>query len=153
MTPARAFLQGEDARKATAMILLAEPRVHQWTRDEYYKMAAVGLFDGKHVELIEGQVIEMSPMGSRHRTTTTLTGDVLRLVFRPGYFVSIQCPLDLGEVSEPEPDVAVIPGNVRDYTDAHPTTAVLVVEVADTSLAVAENTTPSRTWKTCSHTA
>ncbi len=125
------------------MALLTEPRIHQWTRDEYYKMAEAGLFDGKHVELIEGQVIEMSPMGSRHRTATTLTGDALRQVFRPGYFVSVQCPLDLGDISEPEPDVAVIAGNVRDYTDAHPTTAALVVEVADTSLAYDRTTKAS----------
>jgi Uma2 family endonuclease len=108
--------------------------VHQWTRSEYYKIAEVGLFDGKHVELIEGQVIEMSPMGSRHRTAVILAGEALRQVFRPGYFVSTQCPLDFGEITEPEPDVAVIAGQVRDYAKAHPTTAVLLVEVADTSL-------------------
>jgi Uma2 family endonuclease len=117
------------------MTLMVEPHVYQWTRDEYYKMAEAGLFHGKHVELIAGQVIAMSPMGSRQRTATTLTGDVLRLVFRQGYFVSIQGPLDLGDISEPAPDVAVIAGSVRDYTDAHLTTAALVVEVADTSLA------------------
>lgn len=116
------------------MALLVEPHVHQWTRSEYYKMAEAGLFDGKHVELIEGQVIEMSPMGSPHRTAVLLTGDRLRQVFRQGYFVSTQCPLDLGEIFEPEPDVAVIAGSIRDYTEAHPSTASLVVEVADTSL-------------------
>ena len=68
------------------MALLVEPHVHQWTRDEYYKMAEAGLFDGKHVELIEGQVIEMSPMGSPHITAVTLTGDVLRAVFGTGLF-------------------------------------------------------------------
>jgi Uma2 family endonuclease len=116
------------------MELLAEPQVHQWTQDEYYRMAEAGLFDGKHVELIEGRIVEMSPMGSYHRTSVILTGDVLRQVFGQGYFVSTQCPLDLGEKSEPEPDVAVIAGDVRDYKDAHPTTAVLVVEVAEASL-------------------
>ena len=125
------------------MALLAEPRIHQWTRDEYYKMAEAGLFDGKHVELIEGQVIEMSPMGSPHITAVTLVGDVLRQVFMVGYFVRVQGPLDCGELSEPEPDVAVIVGNVRDYTDAHPTTAALVVEVADTSLAYDRTTKAS----------
>ena len=116
------------------MALLVEPRVHQWTRSEYYKMAEAGLFAGKHVELIEGQVIEMSPTGSRHRTAVLLAGDALRRVFRQGYFVSTQCPLDLSEITEPEPDVAVIAGQVRDYAEAHPTTAVLIAEVADTSL-------------------
>ena len=113
---------------------LAEPRVHLWTRDEYYKMGELGLFDGKRVELIEGQVIEMSPIGSPHRTAVTLTGDTLREAFGAGWFVQIQSPLNLGEKSDPEPDVAVIAGNVRDYTHTHPTTAALVVEVADTSL-------------------
>jgi Uma2 family endonuclease len=47
--------------------------------------------------------------------------------------VQTQSPIDLGELSDPEPDVAVIAGEVRDYTAAHPTTAALVVEVADTS--------------------
>jgi Uma2 family endonuclease len=46
----------------------------------------------------------------------------------------VQSPFDAGEPSEPEPDIAVIPGNVRDYKTAHPTMAVLIVEVADTSL-------------------
>jgi Uma2 family endonuclease len=116
------------------MAVLTEPRVHQWTRSEYYTMAAAGLFDGKHVELIEGQVIEMSPMGSPHRTAVILAGDALRQAFGAGYFVQAQVPLALGELSDPEPDLAVIAGAVRDYTEAHPTTAVLIVEVADTSL-------------------
>jgi Uma2 family endonuclease len=105
-----------------------------WTKHEYYKMAEMGLFDGKHVELIEGDVIEMSPMRPPHRTAVVLTGDRLRGVFGAGYFISVQSPFDAGEPSEPEPDIAVIPGNVRDYKVAHPTTAVLIVEVADTSL-------------------
>ena len=116
------------------MILVAKPQVRQWTRDEYYKMAEIGLFDGKHVELIEGQVIEMSPMGSPQITSVTLTGDILRPVFGTGYFVRIQGPLDCSERSEPESDVTVIAGSVRDYIGAHPTTAAIIVEVADTSL-------------------
>lgn len=116
------------------MALLLEAPVHQWTRSEYYKMAEAGFFAGKHVELIEGQVIDMSLMGSLHRTSVLLTGEALRQIFHEGYFVSTQCPMDFGDISEPEPDVTVIAGQVRDYTDAHPATAVLIVEVADTSL-------------------
>jgi Uma2 family endonuclease len=116
------------------MAVLTEPRVHQWTRGEYYAMAAAGLFAGKYVELIEGQAIETSSMGSPHRTAVILAGNALRRAFAPGYFVQTQGPLDLGELSDPEPDVAVIAGIVRDYTEAHPTTATLVGEIADTSL-------------------
>ena len=116
------------------MRLMTEPHVHLWTRGEYYRMAEAGLFDGKHVELIEGQVIEMSPMGSPHRTAVILVGDILRNAFGSGYFVQTQSPLDLGAISEPEPDVAVIRGDARDYANAHPVTAALIVEVAETSL-------------------
>lgn len=116
------------------MELLIEPRAHLWTRGEYYKMAEAGLFEGRHVELTEGQVIEMSPMGSQHATAVALTARALEKAFGQGYFVRWQMPLAASEISEPEPDAAVIAGDVRDYREAHPTTAVLIVEVADTSL-------------------
>lgn len=111
-----------------------EPRVHLWTRGEYYRMAEAGLFEGKHVELIEGRVVEMRPMGSLHATAVALVARALEMIFGKGHFVRWQMPLAAGETSEPEPDVAVIAGDVRDYREAHPTTAVLIVEVADTSL-------------------
>jgi Uma2 family endonuclease len=129
MLSARRSLQ-----EKAAMQLLAEPQVHLWTRSEYYKMAEVGLFEGKHVELIEGRVIEMSPMGSLHATAVALTGRTLEKAFGQGYFARWQMPLDIGEFSEPEPDVAIIQGDVRQFKDAHPTTAALIVEVAETSL-------------------
>ncbi|HKV38244.1 MAG TPA: Uma2 family endonuclease [Blastocatellia bacterium] len=113
----------------------AEPRVHFWNRNEYYKMAEAGLFDGVHVELIEGQVMEMSPIGSLHVTATGLAGEVLKSAFGPGYFVREQAPLDAGELSEPQPDVAIIQGDRRQFKNAHPKMAVLIVEIAETSLA------------------
>jgi Uma2 family endonuclease len=116
------------------MELVAEPQVHLWTRSEYYKMAEIGLFEGKHVELIEGQVIEMSPMGTLHATAVALSGRALENAFVKGYFARWQMPLDAGEISEPEPDIAIIEGDVRQFRNAHPQTAVLIVEVAETSL-------------------
>lgn len=116
------------------MALSVEPQVHLWTRDEYLKMAEIGLFEGRRVELIEGQIIDMTPMGSEHITCITLADDALRKVFSTGYFIRIQGPLDLGELSEPEPDLAVIAGHVRDYRESHPTTAALIIEVSDTTL-------------------
>jgi hypothetical protein len=59
--------------KETTMSVLTEPQVHLWTRSEYDRMAELGFFEGKHVELIEGQVIEMSAMGSLHATAVSLT--------------------------------------------------------------------------------
>jgi Uma2 family endonuclease len=117
--------------KATNIV---EPQLHNWTKQEYYKMVEIGFFEGKHVELIEGQIIEMSPMGSLHRTAITLAAEILRNIFVGRYFISTQCPMDMGETSDPEPDIAVISGEIRDYKYSHPTSAVLIVEVADTSL-------------------
>jgi hypothetical protein len=64
-------------------------------------------------------------------------GNVDRLfavIFAEGYDVRPQLPLALGDDSEPEPDIAVVPGAWRDYSHSHPTTALLIVEVADNSL-------------------
>jgi len=113
---------------------VTETTAHTWTRDEYYRMAAVGLFEGRRVELVEGQVIEMPPMSSPHITSVTLVAGALQTVLPAGYFVRVQGPLSLGGLSDPEPDVAIIAGDVRQYAAAHPWVAALVVEVADTSL-------------------
>lgn len=116
------------------MSVAAEPRVHRWTRDEYYKMSDLGLFGHKRVELIEGQVIEMSPMGSIHATTVALVARAIEPVFGAGHFVRWQMPLAINDISEPEPDVAIIVGDIRDYLQEHPTRAALIIEVADSSL-------------------
>jgi len=111
-----------------------EPRPVRWTHGEYYQMAESGLFEGCRVELIEGTVIEMPPMKSPHFASLGLTVERLREVFGAGYVISVQAPLDLGAISNPEPDLAVLMGSFRDYRDALPTSAVLVVEIGDTSL-------------------
>lgn len=110
------------------------PRVYLWTREEYYRMAEIGLFEGKRVELIEGQVIEMSAMKSPHVTGVTLAAEVLRVAFGEEWFVRVQAPLAIGVGGDPEPDIAVIAGSIRDYKDEHPKNADLVVEVSDTTL-------------------
>lgn len=117
------------------MKALAEPQVHLWTRDEFYQLGEFGLFKDRPIELIEGRIIEMSPMGAPHMALVTIIGDILREVFGSGYFIRGQGPLDLGELFQPQPDIAVIAGKARDYIKTHPTTAVLVIEVAESSLA------------------
>ena len=109
--------------------------VHRWTRQQYDDMVLNGIFQPEErVELIEGVIVDMSPQKSFHATAIYLTEEILRGIFRSGYIVRTQMPLALDDQSEPEPDIAVVPGQARDYTGAHPTTAVLVVEVADTTL-------------------
>lgn len=111
--------------------------LHRWTRDQYEQMVAAGVFGcAERVELIDGSIIDMAPQSSRHAVAVQLVENPLREAFGKGYAVRVQMPLAVDECSEPEPEVAVVTGAPRDYRDAHPRTAVLVVEVADTSLAL-----------------
>jgi Uma2 family endonuclease len=113
----------------------ATPRPRLWTREEYYRMAEAGVFrPGERVELIGGKIVTMSPQNSPHFTAICLVEDGLRAIFGTGYVVRVQGPLDVSPSSQPEPDIAVVQGSVRDYASAHPTTALLVVEVAESSL-------------------
>ena len=110
---------------------------HRWTRQEYERLAAKGFFrPSARVELIEGIIYDMAPQNSHHATAFRLAHEALRLLFPPsaGYEIRGQLPLALGDDSEPEPDLAVVTGSIRDYSDRHPTTALLVVEIADSSL-------------------
>ncbi|HKA54467.1 MAG TPA: Uma2 family endonuclease [Candidatus Binatia bacterium] len=111
------------------------PSPRLWTREEYYKMAEAGVFrPDERVELIGGRIVTMSPQNSPHFTAICLVEDGFRTIFGTGYVVRVQGPLDLSPSSQPEPDIAVVRGNVRDYANAHPTTALLIVEVSESSL-------------------
>lgn len=112
-------------------------RVRRWTRAEYDRLIALGLLgEDERVQLVEGEILEMSPQSAPHMAAIRLVEEALRAAFGPGFDVRVQGPLALGPDSEPEPDVAVVRGGPRDYRDHHPTgqDAVLVVEVADASL-------------------
>ncbi len=111
------------------------PTPRRWTREEYHRMAEAGAIGrDERVELIQGEVVQMAPQGPHHSTGTRRLQEILRDAFGSGFDVRPQLPLALGAHSEPEPDVAVVRGTYQEYEDAHPTTAVLVVEVADTTL-------------------
>ncbi|MCX7777155.1 MAG: Uma2 family endonuclease, partial [Armatimonadetes bacterium] len=106
----------------------------KFTKAEYYRMAEMGFFSGQKVELIDGEVVLMAPQEAEHAVAAELVLRVLERAFGGGYHVRAQKPLDLGEHYEPEPDAAVVKGSPRDYIQAHPKTAVLVVEVALSSV-------------------
>lgn len=110
------------------------PKVFRWSVNEYHQIAELGFFNGKRVELIRGEIIEMAPMKSPHATSIQLAYDVLTKIFQEEFVVRQQLPLSLGKSNEPEPALAVVDGSIRDYSDAHPKTARLVVEVSDSSL-------------------
>lgn len=113
---------------------VTQPRAIHWTRGDYYKMAEVGIFNGRRVELIEGDVIEMSPQDPAHASVVGLVDYALKRIFRTGFVVRVQLPLSLGLDSDPEPDIAVVRGDLRDHLRKHPEHALLVIEVAGTSL-------------------
>jgi Uma2 family endonuclease len=111
-------------------------RPFRFTRDQYYEMGRLGYFDHMRVELIYGEVIEMSPTNWPHHLGIGLVSDALSRAFATGFFIDVQqsFPIPNSQLGlAPQPDVAVIPGSPRDYTD-HPTAAALLVEVADSTL-------------------
>jgi Uma2 family endonuclease len=86
------------------------------------------------VELLEGEIIDMTPEKSRHAAAVDLSLEALRRAFSRSHSIRVQHPLAVSDSSEPEPDLAVVHGSARDYVERHPTSAELVVEVSDTSL-------------------
>ncbi len=112
---------------------LTQPRTRRFTRQEYERLADLGFFNGPKVELILGEIIQMSAKKNYHAITLGLGEDVLRAAFGPKFWVRPQLPLVLGKYGEPEPDLAVVPGGPRDYAE-HPQSALLVLEISDTTL-------------------
>lgn len=110
-------------------------RTHRWrwTADQYRRLDDLGFFQDRRVELVDGDLYELTT-NPPHDTSVGLTGKALGAAFGSGYVIREEKTLDLGRRSQPRPDVAVVEGQPRDYSLRHPTTAVLVVEVADTSL-------------------
>jgi Uma2 family endonuclease len=111
-------------------------RVRRMRRVEYERLVDIGFFGPEErVELVGGVLVVREPQGSRHATGIRRVETVLRPVFGMGWDVRSQLPVALDDESEPEPDVAVVPGTYDDYRDAHPTRPVLIVEIADAGLA------------------
>ncbi len=108
--------------------------VWHWTRSEYDRLVDQGLFHGKPIELIGGQLIVAEPQGSYHANGISVADEALRAALPPGWYVRCQMPLALDDESEPEPDLAVVSGSPRTYRDAHPSRAALVVEISASSL-------------------
>ena len=107
----------------------------RWTREEYYRLAEAGFFAGKRVMLIHGEVMEMAPQNDPHVWGIINTQTALLAALGGQFTYRPQMPLNLGQTSDPEPDLAFIAGPPRTQPRPHPSTAALVVEVADSSLA------------------
>jgi Uma2 family endonuclease len=116
----------------------AGPRPVYWTCAEFHRFGDLGVFEGRRAMLINGVILEEGPMNPPHAITLELVEGILRAAFGAGWRFRRQSPLVLGQDLDPEPDFAVIAGTPRGNS-GHPTTADLVVEVADSSLAFDTN--------------
>ncbi|MBI1733778.1 MAG: Uma2 family endonuclease [Candidatus Rokubacteria bacterium] len=112
-------------------------RTRRWTRLEYERLVELGVFEpGERLELLDGRLVLREPQGVSHAAGIRLAENALRAAFGAGWEIRGQLPVALDSSSEPEPDVAVVHGSTRDYLREHPSRPVLVVEVAETSLAI-----------------
>jgi Uma2 family endonuclease len=134
--------QGLVAIPSVRMAVTADARIPMWplTVDDFERMVDAGILaEDDRVELLNGQLSEMSPQGPRHAgILQALAATFIRAIDPAAAGVRVQLPLRLAPLSEPEPDIAVVaPGaNTRE----HPTAAMLVIEIAVTSLRVNQGT-------------
>lgn len=123
----------------TTVLRAREPKVrlpyHLWTVAEYQRMAAAGLLDeSDRVELIEGELVDMAPIGSRHAFWVDRIAEALGGGSQASHMVRVQNPVELSERSQPQPDIALVKRN--NYAARHPSPddILLLIEVSDTTL-------------------
>src|SRR5205085_8261041 len=105
--------------------------------DEYYRMAAAGvLSEDDRVELIEGEIVEMNPIGSRHAACVGRLTKFLGRLAGDNAIVWVQNPVQISDYSEPLPDVALLKRRDDFYAQANPqpTDVLLIIAVADSSV-------------------
>ncbi len=118
--------------------MASEPTTRRFTVEEYHRMAEVGILGvDDRVELLDGEIVQMSPIGSRHAASVARLTRKLGDAARDRAIVWVQNPIRLTERSEPQPDVCLLQPRTDFYAEAHPSPGdvLLVVEVADTSVA------------------
>jgi Uma2 family endonuclease len=117
---------------------MARELAKRWiTADEYERMGEAGIFPrDARLELIGGEIFEMSPIGSPHAACVNFLSGLLNRLFGGTLIVSVQNPIRLDDFSEPQPDLALLRRRDDFYRGAHPTAAdvLLVVEIADTTV-------------------
>ena len=107
----------------------------RYTAASYFALVEQGLLSPRdRVELLEGVIVAEPPMDPAHASAITLAARAVERAVGDRALVRIQAPLIAGPFSVPEPDVAVVPGQPADYFHEHPTSALLVVEVSESSL-------------------
>ena len=140
----RAFTVDECDRMVAAAILTEEDRVEliaarrrPFTVGEYYRMAEADILtEEDRVELIAGQIVAMSPIGSRHAACVKRLNLLMGKMVGDSMLIGVQDPITLDAYSAPEPDLVLLRPRADFYAEAHPSAVdvLLAVEVADTSV-------------------
>lgn len=116
-------------------LALFAPRPFLWTVADFHRVGETGVFDNRRPVLINGHLQEQGIMNPPHAIAVELATSAIPTAFGTGWRVRVQLPLVFGLDTDPMPDLAMIAGSPRDAGPTHPTTAALVVEVSDTTLA------------------
>ena len=123
------------------------PAPWRWTIEQYRQLGPTRIFDGLKTMLLDGEIYTMTFPKPPHNTALNLTYEFLRAAFPTGHHVRNQMAFDIGTKDSPGPDLAIVTGSIRDYTARQPTSAVMIVEIADTSLAL-DTTTKAELYAT-----
>jgi len=110
---------------------------HLFTVAEYERMGQVGIFpEDERVELVCGEIIQMSPIGERHAACVDFLAELVTLRLRRSVIVRVQNPIQLDDYSEPQPDISILKRRDDFYRHAHPRPddVLVVIEVSDTTL-------------------
>lgn len=111
-------------------------RTRRWTRAEYDRAIELGVFHTEdRIELIGGELMVAEPQSPEHYTAIRKSARALEAAFGPAWEVRQDGPIALDDESEPEPDIAVVPGAPEDYRRAHPSRPALTLEISVSSLA------------------
>ena len=127
------------AGPATPKAVASAPQKRKFTVAEYYRMGEVGILrPEERVELIDGEIIVMPPIGPNHAWSVDLDIPLFSRYAGGRFLIRIQNPIHLDDGSEPEPDISLLRLRPQGYGSAHPTPTdvLLVIEVADSSLRI-----------------
>ena len=116
---------------------LLTPHPKKFTTETYHKMSELGLFkEGDRLELIKGEVIEMSPVGWKHASCVKRLNHLLMKKLGDQVIVGVQDPIQLEDNSEPQPDLVLLKPRSDFYANKHPQAKdiLLLIEVSDSSL-------------------
>lgn len=125
---------GRYAHTTMETAALPDTAMRRWTRVEYDRLIDLGVFQpGERLELLDGWLVVREPQGPGHSAAIRRVLHALRQTLGDAWQIDSQLPVALDDLSEPEPDVFVVPRDPKNYRGAHPSRPLLIVEVAQSS--------------------